>query len=168
MEIRIYVANLAAYNEGRLVGDWLTLPMDEEELTEAIKKILGKDEEWAIHDYEAPFSIHEYDSPYELNKLLEDLEDIDEEEDVIRAIADIVDKDELFQILKDQSYSFIRDVHDEQDLALKIDQEYFPFDFEAVDKAGASGYLDYEAIGHDLCLNGWNICGGGLAVMIDQ
>ncbi|MED1885462.1 hypothetical protein EDM54_17230 [Brevibacillus borstelensis] len=27
MKVKIYVANLAKYNEGILVGEWLTLPM---------------------------------------------------------------------------------------------------------------------------------------------
>jgi antirestriction protein len=53
---KIYVADLEAYNSGRLVGEWLDLSdyNDADELNDAIQDLLdgwGK-EEYAIHDYE--------------------------------------------------------------------------------------------------------------------
>ena len=30
--MRVYIANLGKYNEGELVGDWFSFPIDEEEL----------------------------------------------------------------------------------------------------------------------------------------
>lgn len=50
-EPRIYVANLAKYNDGKLVGQWIDVPTDRDELLEAIQAIVGQDE-WAIHDSE--------------------------------------------------------------------------------------------------------------------
>lgn len=50
MEIKLYIANLAKYNEGELVGKWITLPTEEDELRETISDVLGTDEEYAIHD----------------------------------------------------------------------------------------------------------------------
>ena len=44
----------AKYNEGRLVGIWIDLPAYD--LWEQVEEMLNGDEEWAIHDYEAPFS----------------------------------------------------------------------------------------------------------------
>ena len=55
--VNVYVANLGAYTRSELVGEWLSLPMDQEELTLEIKKILGNDEEYAIHDYESDLGI---------------------------------------------------------------------------------------------------------------
>lgn len=53
---KIYVADLEAYNSGRLVGVWLDLTdyEDAEELMDAISKFLEESggEEFAIHDYE--------------------------------------------------------------------------------------------------------------------
>jgi antirestriction protein len=59
---KIYVADLAAYNEGKLVGEWLELTdyTSGEEVMEAISELLEKfskeqgveREEFAIHDYE--------------------------------------------------------------------------------------------------------------------
>lgn len=93
MDIKIYVANLGAYNRGHLIGEWLELPMDEDELNEAIQEVLDRgteqakrdneyggfpDEEVAIHDYEAPFEISEYQNITALNERLEEIDSHDE------------------------------------------------------------------------------------------
>lgn len=54
---RIYVADLAAYNAGRLHGAWIDADQDLEDIQAEIQKILAASpepgaEEWAIHDYE--------------------------------------------------------------------------------------------------------------------
>lgn len=67
-EIRIYVADLAAYNNGRLHGVWINACDDlddiQEELSEMLKNSLeGFAEEYAIHDYEGfgGYRLGEYD-----------------------------------------------------------------------------------------------------------
>ena len=69
--MKIYVANLAKYVEGHLVGSWLNLPMDPDDLQKEINNILGSDEEHAIHDYEATFRINEYSNIFHLNQIAE-------------------------------------------------------------------------------------------------
>ena len=68
-EIRIYVACLAAYNNGRLHGRWIDATLGEDHIWEEMRAMLAASpepaaEEWAIHDYEgfegAPLS--EYSS----------------------------------------------------------------------------------------------------------
>ena len=54
--IRIYVACLAAYNEGHLHGSWIKVT-DEDTIWQAVQAMLFASpiedaEEWAIHDYE--------------------------------------------------------------------------------------------------------------------
>jgi len=54
--IRIYVACLAAYNNGHLHGEWISVT-DEASIWETVQKMLFRSpieeaEEWAIHDYE--------------------------------------------------------------------------------------------------------------------
>lgn len=55
--IRIYVACLAAYNNGHLHGSWIEV-MDEAAIWQAVQNMLAASpieedaEEWAIHDYE--------------------------------------------------------------------------------------------------------------------
>lgn len=66
---RIYIACLAAYNNGHLHGDWIDADKGVEYIQEGIKLILDtspiKDsEEWAIHDFEnfGSLQISEYES----------------------------------------------------------------------------------------------------------
>lgn len=40
MDVKLYVANLAKYNEGRLAGEWLTLLMSPGELENRLQGIL--------------------------------------------------------------------------------------------------------------------------------
>ena len=54
---RIYVACLAAYNNGELHGAWIDADQDADAIREEIAVILTTSpepnaEEWAIHDYE--------------------------------------------------------------------------------------------------------------------
>lgn len=54
---RIYVACLAAYNNGRLHGEWIDADQSADEIYEDVKRMLAASpepgaEEWAIHDYE--------------------------------------------------------------------------------------------------------------------
>jgi len=56
-EIRIYVADLAAYNAGKLHGVWINATDDLDDIQEQINQMLadspeGFAEEYAIHDYE--------------------------------------------------------------------------------------------------------------------
>ncbi len=66
-EIRIYVACLAAYNDGQLHGAWINAEQDEQAIREAIAAMLAQSpimfaEEYAIHDFEGfeGVSISEY------------------------------------------------------------------------------------------------------------
>lgn len=63
MEPKIYVACLAAYNNGELHGAWIDANQDAEDVQEEIAKMLTASpvpgaEEWAIHDYEGFGEIH--------------------------------------------------------------------------------------------------------------
>lgn len=56
-EIRIYVADLAAYNNGKLHGVWIDATDDVDDIQDQINKMLAESpeecaEEYAIHDYE--------------------------------------------------------------------------------------------------------------------
>ena len=49
--LSVYVANLEEYVKGKLVGDWVSLPIEEDDFKDFLKTI-GNPEEIAIHDYE--------------------------------------------------------------------------------------------------------------------
>ena len=66
---RIYVADLAAYNNGHLHGVWIDATQELEEIWTEIRTMfkdspIENPEEWAIHDYENFFgySVGEYES----------------------------------------------------------------------------------------------------------
>jgi hypothetical protein len=80
MEVRIYLTNLAKYDEGKLIGKWIDLPIDDDELQKELKAILGSDEEYFITDFEAPFGIEKYESPFKLNEFVWQLEELDEQD----------------------------------------------------------------------------------------
>jgi len=67
-EIRIYVADLAAYNNGKLHGVWIDACDDINNIWEQIKAMLAASpedfaEEYAIHDYEGfgSYALSEYE-----------------------------------------------------------------------------------------------------------
>lgn len=76
--IKIYVACLAAYNNGLMHGAWLELDnySDADDLKEAIEDVLDKSpiqgaEEYAVHDYDTPlYNMNKSDHP-NLSELLE-------------------------------------------------------------------------------------------------
>ncbi len=77
---RIYVACLAAYNNGHLHGSWIDVE-DEDSIQDAVRAILKSSpipdaEEWAIHDYENfdGVTINEYDSFARVVEIAEFLE----------------------------------------------------------------------------------------------
>ncbi|MCU7806052.1 MAG: antirestriction protein ArdA [Candidatus Thiodiazotropha sp. (ex Lucinoma borealis)] len=68
-EIRIYVADLAAYNNGKLHGVWIDATQDLDDIQDQINAMLAKSpegfaEEYAIHDYEGfgGYSVSEYEN----------------------------------------------------------------------------------------------------------
>tara|TARA_R110002072_G_scaffold63430_3_gene157835 strand:+ start:3764 stop:4270 length:507 start_codon:yes stop_codon:yes gene_type:complete len=80
---RIYVACLAAYNNGILHGEWIDATTDAEEMYAEVKRILRASpipgaEEFAIHDHEGLGNIGEYTPLEEIASLVEVIEDAEE------------------------------------------------------------------------------------------
>lgn len=79
--ISIYVTNLGKYNEGELIGEWVDLPIDNDELLEVYRRIgiNTEYEEIFLSDYESEIEgitryISEYTPIEELNALASELE----------------------------------------------------------------------------------------------
>lgn len=96
-EMRIYIANLGAYNNGELKGDWFDLPVDMEEVNETIFELHELDGnghpmgDFAIHDYELPFEISEYESIDTLNRMVEELEGVSGLEEIASGVYEVED-----------------------------------------------------------------------------
>lgn len=154
---RVYITNLAAYNEGELKGKWIELPLSREELKKEIESILRPgDEEIFITDYENSYdySVHEYDNLSDLNTFAERLESLDVEPFIVRACFDIfVTPEEVLEKLEAMDYItfYLGDSwnHDD-DLGAEVVAQGL-FGIEIPEQLGC--YLDYEAIGRDYRLS---------------
>lgn len=130
MENKIYIANLGKYNEGELVGGWISLPFTDDELEELFVKIkLGAFvdgeyvhgleengsyyEEYAIHDcdFSIDYKVGEYENIHTLNSNFEALDSMNEEE-INLSLAVIEcgyadDLEEAIQQVNDGKYSLV-------------------------------------------------------------
>ena len=120
--LNIFITNLGKYNEGELVGEWVKLPVLEEEL-EAVFERIGINEEYEEHfitDYETDITglkVGEYDSIEDLNELAETLEDLDEyEREIVEAmISEGYDLEEALE--KKDDCMIYHDCNDMTDVA---------------------------------------------------
>ncbi|UJF36553.1 antirestriction protein ArdA [Paenibacillus hexagrammi] len=176
MEINIYVANLGKYNEGELVGDWISLPATQDELNELFVKIklgyfdedgeyqhgftefdpqYGHDffyEEFAIHDYEAPFKINEYDSIDKLNEYAEALVNADIDEDVFEAICDCTSTmEEALEVISNEDYRIWDECNDMSDVAYYYYEET---GLMTEIPSAIQNYIDWDAVGRDMEIEG--------------
>jgi antirestriction protein len=75
-EIKIYVADLAAYNNGKLHGVWIDATQELDDIQDQINEMLAESpeelaEDWAIHDYEGfgNYSVSEYEGIQSLHEI---------------------------------------------------------------------------------------------------
>ncbi|NGY84933.1 antirestriction protein ArdA [Bacillus megaterium] len=156
--IKIYLANLGKYNEGFLVGEWFDLSEGHtlEEMCEAIGVAPGTEyEEFAIHDYEAPFEISEYENVEELIELAERLESLQDYE--VNAVCAIIDNgsaqtyDEACDMVENGDVMFYHDCKNMGDVAAEIVEESGML---ANAPSQLAMYFDYDAYGRDLDIEG--------------
>lgn len=158
--IRIYVACLAAYNNGQLHGEWIDAAQDADDIKAAVAEMLKKSpqpaaEEWAIHDYEGfgPIKLSESESF-----------------DTVAALAAAIEEHgELFA----HYYGHAADGDDIETVVSNFEENYRgAFDsladhvqefweecgeWKEDDKAGfwhPSKYVDWERMAHDLEISG--------------
>lgn len=146
MKIKVFVSNLAKYNDGQLNGQWTTLPVDDVNKNILDKLDLGGSsskgyrDEWFISDYEAPFKIDEYTDLYQLNDLAEALEEYNTIKDVYFA-------------LYDREATGCEDVYE-------FDDEFFDFMFESRQEAARAVFFGdiHNWLDPYIYLNGYGNC----------
>lgn len=164
---RIYIANLSKYVSGKLVGQWIELPIDEDDLRQKINDILGSDEEIAIHDYEnMPFDVSEYDNVFDINNFIRFIKETEIPEEVVLHMMENYSGTNKFDITNYQEREFLilHDINDYSDLAYELWSEvgYFPEITKEVEK-----YIDWEKIGRDLdCEGEWTLGDNKTAILI--
>lgn len=155
--INIYIADLNAYNNGYLKGEWVSLPQDEEVLEMVMDKYSNFGQtDIAIHDYECDFmKISEYDNISNLNTIAEEMDGLDETEiKVFKAYLDYYGSDyidEALQTVRSGDYSIYYDCSDMSDVAEQYIEET---GLLSTIPDSLQYYFDYEAYGRDMEING--------------
>lgn len=168
-QTRVYVANLGKYNEGELVGSWLTLPATEDEINKLFCKIgVGRMvdgeykhgvefdgilyEETAIHDSETSFTglvIDEYTNLPELSEQIERIEDLDVyDAKKLEAVLDYFLYDIVDVIDRLDDFVLYDGICNDYDLGY-----YFAHDtglYEIDSSNRLFNFIDYEAFGYAL------------------
>ena len=152
MDTRIYLTNLAKYNEGRLVGKWVDLPLTDEDLTRELHEVLGDDEEYFITDYESPIKIAEYENLVEFNNFVLQLEELDEyDQQKILYLIHVIGCTRKEALDKYEDVIFYPDITLE-DVAIELVEEGIFGSLADTIK----GYIDYEKLARDLSIGGYH------------
>ena len=171
--LKLFITDLTAYNNGFLVGEWVTLPLSGKELYLAIQSILNEGEylcqsdstheEIFITDYEwvgqTLFNVGEYDSPWDVNDDLGKVYELSDYQQ--RAVAFLLTEGITYEV--DEAILKADDViiHVNQtleDVAYELMQECYN-----IDKLPPiiANNIDYQGIAKDLEYDGtyWEIDG---------
>lgn len=156
--LNIFINTWGNYNEnGADFGEWVTLPMDPDELTEKLESIAANmgdnDPEFCIHDFEWTSEIegreiNENENIMELNEYVQALDDLSEWEQKVYAAAveywgaQYVELDEL------DEYNLYPDIENDYDLGYYWAVESGCYNLEKM--GNIANYIDYEAFGRDI------------------
>ena len=125
--IKIFLTNLDQYNQGALVGEWLKLPVTDEDELEALLKRIGVSQgsaEYFITDYEssiANLQIEEYASISQVNELATKIDTLcDWDYEKFCAVLEAESPSSISQILallsELQEFDLISEISTEQEL----------------------------------------------------
>ena len=160
MEIRGYVANLGKYNEGELVGEWVTFPVDEDEWNEVLQRIGISDEpdeqgriyeEYFFADWDCGCGFHfgEYEDVDHINEIAEMADNLNSfEEEALDLMLDYgFGPEDALDAIGAGDYVYYPDCDNMEDVAYDIVQSSGML--AGVDDTIAS-YFNYEQYGRDL------------------
>ena len=161
MELKGYITNLGKYNEGELMGEWITFPIDEDELSEVMERIgcYYEDEDGEPHneeyeeffftdwECEADLNLGEYENIDVLNELAEKMDEWDE--DLLKAACEIWSINEVIDNGPDDYY-LLNDVNNDYDLGYYWIEESGCYDLSSM--GNLSNYFDYERFGRDVAI----------------
>ena len=167
MTIKIYLSNLARYIEGRENGKWIQLPMELDKLQSIFNEMIGKNQEWIILDYDAPFDISEYENVFALNEFMETVNDCDIENDELKTIFTVADtKEEAIKAIENERYTIINvdevstgcniPINSDEFFGMVLNEEGYNNLFSQPIPEEMIDYIDFEQIYTCLSVNdGW-------------
>lgn len=165
--LKVYITDLAAYNEGHLIGKWIELPMDSEELSQEIKSVLeegseasgfGEEhEEYFITDWEFTdgyefISMSEYINVHNVNEELEKFESLDEND--LKRVSFLIDNNIVSD--SDEALEKYDDVIVYEDSTFAdIAEEYIENTMNLDELPDLiRNNIDYQSMGHDFECDG--------------
>lgn len=162
--LNIYVNTWGNYNEnGADGGEWITLPMDADELEEVLEHIAvaieDEDPEWFINDYEWTSEIEmgdvdEMDNIFDWNERCQEADELDEyEAEEIAAAIEAFGYSfaDAFERQQRGCFTFYQG-YDLSDLAYELVEEcYVTKDTPEI----FTRYFDYEGFARDLSFDGY-------------
>lgn len=171
MEMKIFLANLGKYNEGELVGKWVSLPC--QNITKELETIGVKEgsryEEYFIPDYEYTFfEIGEYANLKKLNELAKKLQ----ENEKLQEIEEAGEFDWLGGYLEAYGCNIEEAIDEYRDTSkwypgkslLDVAEELIHTQFKVPKELKM--YIDYEGYARDLSFNGFTEVNGGVIEML--
>lgn len=153
--LKINVTNLKKYNEGALVGEWVSLPC--EGLEEVLNEISNNgNDELFISDYETDINglkISEYEDILQLNEIAEEIEGMYEDELIAfqAYLEQYNDIEQALEEVRQGNYTIYYDCDDMSDVAYQVVNDCGLLDGVPEE---VKIYFDYEAYGRDMDIEG--------------
>lgn len=168
--LKIYITDLAAYNAGNLIGEWIRIPLKNEELNSKVNDILERgskycgnrvlNEEIFITDYEflgeEIFQVNEYDNVSDLNEKIQLIEESVEpfqykgirfllDDGIADSISDAISKLDNLIIYENYSMREIAEdfVDEYLDLSGVNDLIKYNLDYDGIARDLESDYIQY-------------------------
>ena len=151
-----FITNLGKYNEGYLIGEWITFPISEDDLEEVLERI-GINEQYEEYfitdydnDYDIDFNFSEYESIDHINEVIEAIENLDFSElELLKAVCECEGLPDIEQFNPD-SYIFYEGMTLEE-----VAQDIVEGTYYSKDNDFLLQYFDYEAFARDLSFEGY-------------
>lgn len=160
--MKVYIACLAAYNNGKLHGEWIDATQGTEHIQEGIKRVLATSpensegypcEEWAVHDYD-DFPSHIVSALGE-NPNLDDLtaivEFIEEHGELGAAVLGEFDLEEAKRMIEE---NYQGEYKDDEDFVYSWYEE--TGQLKQLEGSGLEHYIDWQAVARDAFINDFN------------
>ena len=154
--LKIFISNLKEYNEGQIIGEWVSLPC--EGLEEVLDKISNNgNDELFISDYETDISglkVSEYEDILQLNEIAEEIEEMREDE--LIAFQAYLEQyannmEQALEEVHQGNYRIYYNCDNMEDVAYQVVNDCGLLDGVPEE---VKIYFDYEAYGRDMEING--------------
>jgi len=151
----VYFANLAEYNDGNMIGDWL-YPLEYktfEDFVTAIKKVTKNADEIAVHDYDNFVDMGEYPSHESIYNLAHALTESSlKDEIIIKYFNDFYSNDyeELIDEIKNIEDNFINEYDSFKEYANEFADEEICCQIPKEAQQFVFNHFDYDGYARDL------------------